>query len=160
MSRAVIRAALAAYIAPPNIAGLNKVYTSQPKIIQGPEFFQPGLTGFASGAVASVFIEREVELRKALGGATSGKKRINYDIAILIQFRSTKPRSEDAMDDYDALIERLKVRIRTDRTLGSPSIFQAGEAELEVISDLPKLSNDETMIFSALRMDIAEFITS
>jgi hypothetical protein len=58
MSRATIRAAMAAWLQPPAVAGINTVYRSLPKIIPGQAFFA-GVTGVNSGCVAMIHVARD-----------------------------------------------------------------------------------------------------
>lgn len=163
MSRASVRAAVANWFAAPAILGLNKVSTSQPKLAYPSEaFFGPN---DPSGAVGFVFIEREEEMRRALGGPHGGTKELIYEVGLVIEFRSTHPLAEDAMDDYDSIIDLIKVRLRSDRTLGG-QVFSAGEGnvlngrDIEVLSDLPQIMDDTTHIWSAVRFHVLDFITS
>lgn len=159
MSRATVRTAIQQYLASPQIPFLTTVFIAQPKIIQPTDIL---VQGTPSGAAGWIHIEREYETRRALGGATSGKKEVNYFIALGLRFRSNRPKAEDAMADYDTLIEGIKTRLRADRTLSSSVIFQAGEAGsgIAVQSDLPHLSTDITVIASAVRFQCSEWINS
>lgn len=161
MSRAEVRSAVANFFAPPAVAGLNTVYRSEPKIIQGQDFFAGAAAGIGTGAVGVVHIERESEQRRALGGATSGKKRIDYDVAMIIRFRSDLVSGTAAMDAYDTMIDGIKTRLRSDRQLNAAgTIFSAGEAgeqggsDIEIISDLPVKEGQVVHIWTACRLPI------
>ena len=160
MGRATVRSAVTDWFAPPNVAGLNAVYTSQPKKIEGSEFF--AAAGAGSGAVAYVYIEDEREIRTHVGGPTSGKKRVDYTVAIVVQFRSTKPKGEDAMADYDALLDAVHSRIRADRTFGSASLLQVGEGSfgVQMSHDLPRKDGETTVIWGAVRFQATEVLTT
>lgn len=136
MSRATIRAAISAWLAPPNVTGINTVYRGFPTVVPGPAFFNAATPGAMSGCVAMVFIAGETETRKAFGGPTSGQKRVDYDVEIHLRYRSVKPPALgsdaglEATDDFDSIVDALKTRIRSDRTAGSGNVWQWGEAEL------------------------------
>lgn len=168
MSRAEVRIAVQNYLKPPAVAGLNTVFRSEPKIVQGQEFFTGAAAGVGYGAVGIIHIEAEREERRSIGGAFSGKKRIDYDVALIVRFRSDLVSAEAAMDAYDALIENIKARLRANgRQLNSPStIFQAGEgdtlggSDIDVISDLPQKEGQVVHIWSAVRFKVIQWITS
>lgn len=134
MSRQTIRGAIADWLAPPNVAGINTVYRGFPSEIPGRAFF--GGPGQLSGCVAIVYIAGEIETRKAMGGPTSGKKRVDYLIEIHLRYRTIRPPANgsdvglDATDEFDNIVEALKARIRSDRTAGSTAVWQWGESDL------------------------------
>jgi hypothetical protein len=169
VSRAEVRAAVATFFAPPNVVGLNKVFQAEPRLVQGQDFFAGVAAGTGYGAVGIVHIESERESRRAFGGATSGKKRIDYEVALIVKYRSDLVATTDinTIGAYDALIENIKTRLRSDRTLGSPTtIFQAGEGDtlggpdIEILSDLPKKEGNIVHIWTAIRFKVVQFITS
>jgi hypothetical protein len=165
ISRAEVRSALATFFSPPAVAGLNKVYRAEPKVIQGQDFFAGAATGVGTGAVGVVHIEKESESRRALGGATSGKKRIDYEVAMILRFRSDLTSGTAAMDAYDTMVENFKVKLRSDRTIGSGVVFSAGEAgeqggpDIEIISDLPVKEGQVVHIWTACRFKVVQWIT-
>lgn len=136
MSRATIRAAVTAWLAPPNVTGINTVYRGFPAEIPGTAYFS-ATPGAMAGCVAIVFIAGEAEVRKAFGGPTSGKKRVDYTVEIHLRYRSVKPPGLgsdvglEATDDFDTIVENLKARIRADRTAGSSAVWQWGESNLD-----------------------------
>lgn len=167
MSRATVRAATVAWFAPPNVAGLYTVYKAQPKLIPNTAYRAGAPAGTASGAIMFPHIEEETEHRIAFGGATSGHKLIEYKLGLVVRFLSVRTKSEDAQDDYDALIEAVKQRIRQDRTWGTSAsanpIFEAGDRGpgIHLISDLPRQNkNGATLIWSALTVSMFEVITA
>lgn len=169
MSRATMRAGVAAFFNTPAIAGLTTVYTSQPKSMS--QFAKND--GDRSGMLAYVFIEAEREHRKAMGGATGGKKRIVYDVGLVCLFRhngvdpsETADGAVQAMDDYDSTVELIKQRLRSDRTLGGVA-FSAGEGaelmqdDIEIVSDLPtQVDGGALTIWSVVRFRTTEWIDS
>jgi hypothetical protein len=148
------------------VAGIGTVHRALPRTTPGTDFGLEANGG--SGAVCWIHIDGERESRRALGGAHSGIKQVDYQVGLVIEFRSVKADAEAAQDDFDTMIEALKERIRSDRqlgTVGSPSpIFLAGEGEqpgqpdLDVISDLPKLSNSEVWIKGVVRVAVTELV--
>lgn len=168
MSRATVRAALETWLAPPNVAWVGSIFGSMPKIIPGPAFTAGLGSGSRSGSVMVIFIEDEHETRTALGGPHGGRKMVTYEVGIVIRFRSSQADSQVAVDDYDALIESLKERIRADRTLGTSGtanpLFQAGEgpgADLSITSDMPRIDKGgSTYVWGALKLTVAEEIVT
>lgn len=156
MSRASLRAAVVTHFT--GVAGLTNLYRSQPKTIPAAAWGTP------SGSVAFPYIESESEKRQSFGGDTGGRKRILYTVGLVVRFRSTSD-GETAMDQFDALIEALKIRLRTDRTLGS-AVFSAGEGDtqgdddIDVISDLPQTEANVIHIWSVMRFQVVEWVTA
>lgn len=165
MSRASVREAVRLWFEPGTVPGLFAVHRAQPKIIGGEDY---GYGAFGSnvdegsGAYAIVHIADERETRIAIGGAHSGMKHITYQVALIVHFKSVNPDAVEAMDDYDALIEKLKLRLRADRNLGQDGkvIWQAGEeaGDIHVQSDLPATDEGATYIWSVLEFNVIEEI--
>lgn len=166
MSRATIRAALAAWLAPPNVAGINTVYRAMPRIIPGQAFFPAIAAGTGMGCVAMINIVAEAEARKAIGGANSGWKRVDYVVEIQLFFRSNKPAALnsdgalEAMDAFDAIVNALKVRIRADRTANSSAVWQWGEAELSGRYGEMKETPQGLEQWAAIRTAVTEWIAT
>lgn len=153
MSRATVRAGVAAWIAPPNVAGVGRVFTSFPKMMFGPDFIPAGAVGQTSGACLVVFISREVETRVALGG----KKRVDYVVELHVFHRSVDPDSTVAMASFDTLVEALKTRLRSDHTLGG-TIWEAGELSLTGEYGEPALNVDVTETWGSLSFSAVEWL--
>lgn len=134
MSRATLRAGIQAWLSS-QVVGINTVYSAQPQLIPASAFYAPGTFGASSGCVAVIDILSETENRIALGGATSGWKRVDYQVGVQLFFRSTAPAplnqdaGQVAMAAFDTIIENLKLRIRADRTAGG-TVWQWGEGSL------------------------------
>lgn len=162
MSRATVRTAIVDYFAPggtPWDTKVGKVFRAHPKQILAAENYAGA--GDASGSVAVVVLEREREVRRALGGATSGKKQVFYTCRLDLFFRSVKPDGDDAMDDYDAVVDAVKAKLRADRNLGSPTVvFQAGEDELSAEHGDPVLSNNVIHVWGTVRFVVSEILTT
>lgn len=166
MSRATIRAAMAAWLAPPAVAGINTVYRGQPKIIPGQAFFA-GVTGVNSGCVAMIHIARDTEKRIAIGGPTSGKKRIDYTVEFRLLYRLVRSASTtggdaglDATDEFDAIVDALKARIRADRTANSAAIWQWGEADLGGTYSPMKETANGVEMWCSISTVVTEWLTT
>lgn len=108
LGRAAIRHAVQQYFSG-QVDGLNTVYRSIPKDLPDGDFFdgQPG--GTQSGAIACIALrEAEEDLE------TFGVKRALYEVALALYMRSWHESAEKAMDDYDALVDAVKARVRQD----------------------------------------------
>lgn len=159
MSRASVRAGIVSFLSTPQIAGLAQVYPSYPGQL-GEQAL--GLSaGNGSGAYAIVDLGDDSEVRIAVGGLTAGIKHVTYKVMIGLFFASFKPALQ-AMADYDTLLDALKARIRSDRTLGG-SVWQAGEGagDLHTAADVPRANAKGGLtIWSALSVDVIEEIVS
>ena len=157
--RAAVRSTLANFIGQPNVQGLNQVFTSFPKRI---DFQVNALPSQLSRAAAVIHIESERENRLAIGGATSGIKRIDYTVVIQIFHHSMERDSQDAMNDFDITIDNIKEKLRSDHTFGDPSsnlIWQGAEPSIDVSYGEP-MSNDgtSTETWASLRFTVTQMI--
>jgi hypothetical protein len=162
MSRSTVRAAVAAFLSPASVPGVMTVYTSLPKRIDATALRPKGNPGLQTGCAATIWIESEREQRTSLGGSVSGKKRIQYVIAYDLFTHSMWTHAEQAMADFDTIVENVKSRIRADRTLGTGGVlFQAGENQLEGSYGEPKvIQGGATEIWGRITFDVSEFITA
>lgn len=161
MSRASVRAQVASYVSSGTITDLNQVLTSFPSVIN----FQTNATpGQMSRAAGVVFIESEQEERLALGGAHSGKKRVDYSVVIQVFHHSLQSQSENAMDDFDATIDDLKDWLRADHNLGDVTgqiVWQAAEPAISVAYGEPARTNGgATETWAGVRFTVTEIITA
>ena len=167
MSRKVVREAVQSWIATAQIQTLNQVFTSFPKRI---DFQVNSFPGQQSRAAAVVFLETEEEQRIAIGGVGAmpvgegfGIKRVDYSIALQIFHHSLQRNAEDAMDDFDKLIDAVKTRLRQGQhTLGETNpnlIWQAAEPSISVQYGEP-LTNEggATETWCAIRFTVTEMI--
>ena len=165
MGRQFIRQTVAAWFQPPSVAALNTVYTAEPRYASGQDFFSAATAGSPSGAIAYPYVESQSERRIALGGW----KQIDYEVALVVRFASNQRRAEDAQDDHDAIVDAVIARFRADRMLGttiaqSPHVFQSSEGDLvdspdlHVLSDLPKQSGQQIVIWSVVRVHVIEMV--
>jgi hypothetical protein len=167
MSRKVVREAVQSWIASAQINTLNQTFTSFPKRI---DFQTNSFPGQNSRAAAVVFIESEDEQRIAIGGVGNmpvgegfGIKRVDYSIALQIFHHSLQRNAQDAMDDFDELIDAVKTRLRQGQhTLGETNpnlIWQAAEPSISVQYGEP-LTNEggATETWCAIRFTVTEMI--
>ena len=79
VGRSQLRSTLYSYLTGANIATLNQVFTSFPKRIN----FQVNATaGQMSRSALVIFIQSERETRLAIGGATNGWKRVDFQVVL------------------------------------------------------------------------------
>ena len=162
MSRTTVRSTVAAFFIPPAVVGLNTVYTSMPKRVNGTDFRSGQPSGTKSGAVGIVHIVGEREERIAIGGATSGKKWVHYTVELQVFCHSIETHSETAMAFFDTVIDNVKTKLRSDRGLNNyPVIFEAGERELTGVYGEPKVLNDgASEIWGAVSFEVSEVLTT
>ena len=171
MSRRVVRENVAKWISEAQITTLNQVFTSFPKRIN---FQVNSFPGQNSRAAAVVFIENEQESRLAIGGVSpmtenfgegKGWKRVDYGVALQIFHHSLQRDAENAMDDFDRLIDAVKDRLRAGQhTLGNENsleIWQAAEGAIDVQYSEP-LTNEggATETWAAIRFTVTQMIES
>ena len=162
MSRKQVRTHVADWIASEQITTLNQVFKSFPKRVN---FQTNAFPGQNSRAVAVVFIENESESRLAIGGAYDGWKRVDYLVALQIFHHSTHRNAEDAMNDFDDLIDTIKERLRSGghrldlADSDGAIIWQAAEPAIDVAYGEP-VTNDggTTETWAAIRFTVTQMI--
>jgi hypothetical protein len=157
--RTGVRATLATFLSTPPIATLNQVFTSFPKRIN----FQVGSTaGQLSRAAVVVFIQSENETRLAIGGATNGWKRVDYSIVLQIFHHSLQRNAEDAMTDFDTLVDNIKTRLRSDHRFGDSTgtlVWQGAEPIINATYGEPAtVAEGATETYAELQFDVTEMI--
>ena len=166
VGRKEARDTIATFIAPPQVDGINQVLTSFPKRIN---FEVNALPSQRNRCVAVVFIESETETRIGLGGYTSagtatGIKKVDYSIAIQLFHHSMENNAEDAMADFDNVIDNLKNRLREDHQFGDPSgvlVWQAAEPVINTSYGEPLSSNGTaTETWAVVRFDVTQMINA
>ena len=159
VGRKEARSVIANFISPPNVDGINQVFTSFPKRIN---FQVNALPSQKSRCAAVIFIESEREERIAVGGATSGWKRVDYQVAIQLFHHSVENSAEDAMDDFDNVVDALKNRIRSDHQFGDVSgtlVWQGAEPRIDTSYGEPSSSDGTaTEIWAQVRFDVTQMI--
>jgi hypothetical protein len=157
--RADLRSTLYAYLMGANISGLNQVFTSFPKRIN---FQTNSLPGQLSRAAVVIFIQGEREKRLAIGGATNGWKQVDFTVVLQVFHHSLQNYAEDAMADFDTLIDSIKNTLRADHRFGDTSgvfVWQGAEPALDVFYGEP-VSTDvgATETFAEIRFDVTQMI--
>ena len=157
--RTGVRATLASFLTTPQIATLNQVFTSFPKRIN----FQVNSTaGQLSRAAVVVFIQSENETRLAIGGATNGWKRVDYSIILQIFHHSLQRNAEDAMTDFDTLVDNIKTRLRSDHRFGDSTgtlVWQGAEPIINATYGEPStVAEGATETYAELQFDVTEMI--
>lgn len=170
MGRTFVRQAVAAWFAPPAVAGLNTVYTAAPRWAPGTDFFSGAPAGTESGAIAFPYVEESQRTRITLQGAPPGGKMAQYTVGLVVRFVSNAPTTQAAQDDHDDMVDAIVVRLESDKRLGTDghaeSIFQAGEGgdsggpDIHVQSDLPKQHGTQVTIWSVVRFVVLEWISA
>jgi hypothetical protein len=160
VGRQQVRSALATYLAPPTIPGINQVFTSFPKRI---DFQVNALPSQQNRCAAVIFIENETETRIANGGVDNGWKRIDYSIALQLFHHSLERNSEDAMADLDIIIDDLKEILRAgSHRLGDTDgvqIWQAAEATIDVTYGEPlSQKGTSTETWATVRFIVTQMI--
>lgn len=151
MSRSTLRQGITAYFDENTLLG--KVYRSFPKIVDPKEYMQLGVP---TGCYAVIHLANEQERRVAFGGATSGEKRVDTSVEIHLFCTSVQPDMQDAMDDFDGIVESVKEWIRKDRTLGG-AVWQAGEDMAGRYSE-PVLNEQTTDIWGVIAFTVTEWL--
>ena len=165
MSRKQVREAVATFITEGNIEDLNQVLTSFPKRIN---FQVNSKAGQQSRAAGVVFITDEVETRISVGGVDSagvshGWKRIDYTIDFQIFHHSMLRLAEDVMDNFDAVVDGVKDRLRQGgHRLGLSDgyiIWQAAEPAISANYGEPATSNGgATETWASIRFTVTQMI--
>ena len=157
--RTGVRSTLYTFLTTPPITTLNQVFTSFPKRIN----YQVGSTaGQLSRAAVVIFIQSESETRLAIGGATSGWKRVDYSVVLQVFQHSLQRNAESAMADFDTLIDNIKTRLRSDHNFGDPTgvlVWQGAEPAINTTYGEPNTTNEgATETFAEIQFDVTEMI--
>ena len=159
VGRVQLRSTLYSYLTGANIGSLNQVFTSFPKRINYQVNAQPGQM---SRAAAVIFIAGERETRLAIGGATNGWKRVDFQVVLQIFHHSLQNNAEDAMSDFDTLIDNIKNVLRADHNFGDTTgtlVWQGAEPSLDTFYGEPSQSqNGATEIWAEIRFTVTQMI--
>lgn len=160
MSRSQVRNAVGNWIAEAGIPNLNQIFVSHPKRIN---FQANAAAGQMTRAAGLVFIADESDSRIANGGAYSGWKRIDYTVQFQVFTHSMHPYTQDAMDDFDAIIDAVKQKLREGgHRLGLEDgdvIWQAAEPSISVIYGEPTTNEGgATEIWAAITFTVTQMI--
>lgn len=116
MSRASVRSAIAAYLQPPAVPGLNVMLETQPKDLAGIEWGS-GAPGENDGAIGVLFIAHQME-QPVVWDGKGGGRQTTYTCEVRVYHRSTDPTAQAAMDSFDAVVDAVCNRLRSDPYLG------------------------------------------
>jgi hypothetical protein len=157
--RADVRATLYTYLKNANISTLNQIFTSFPKRIN----YQVNSTaGQLSRSAVVIFIQNEREKRIAIGGATNGWKQVDFTVVLQIFHHSMQRDAEDAMADFDTLVDNIKATLRADHRFGDTTgnlVWQGAEPAIDTLYGEPVTSdNGATETFAEIRFDVTEMI--
>ena len=129
-SRQAVVNAIASYLGGAGITFLSSsnVFGYPPKVTSEGDFYLEG-PGVQEGAMIFMRLATQRERRIELRGATGGGKMITYSLQMVIFFRSTKKKSQDAASDCDSFLDSLLIAIRASKTAGTNdgTVFQWGE---------------------------------
>ena len=159
VGRVQLRSTLYSYLVGAGIDSLNQVFTSFPKRIN---YQVNALPGQLSRAAAVIFIQSERETRLAIGGATSGWKRVDFTVILQIFHHSVQSNAEDAMADFDTLVDNIKGTLRASHNFGDSSqvnVWQGAEPAIDCLYGEPVTSdNGATETFAEIRFDVTQMI--
>ena len=159
VGRVQLRSTLYSYLTGANIPTLNQIFTSFPKRIN----FQVNATaGQLSRSAAVIFIASERESRLAIGGATGGWKRVDFQVILQVFHHSVQNNAEDAMADFDTFIDNIKNTLRASHNFGDSSqvnVWQGAEPVIECQYGEPSTSDSgATETFAEIRFDVTQMI--
>jgi hypothetical protein len=148
-----------AYGQPATVAGVGTVYVGFNAETDQADMLAGLGAGAKNGALLQVDITHDQEVREAMGGATDGWKRITYRTLIRVFGRSIEEHVEIAVTNFDDVLEAIKARIRTDRTLGS-TVFQAGEGVqgIQTENAVPVINEGVIELYAQLTLNVVEHI--
>jgi hypothetical protein len=160
LTRQEVRTNVGQWVADAAIPHLNQVMTSHPKRIN---FQANSSAGEMTRAAGVVYIRGERESRVALGGASSGWKRVDYDVVFQIFTHSVEANSQDSMDAFDAIVDAVKDRLRVGgHRLGLTDgsvIWQAAEPEISVDYGEPMTNaGGATEIWAGIEFTVTQMI--
>ena len=160
MSRATVRNQVASYLKIGFLPGLNQIFTSFPKRIN---FQVNAMPGMLTRSAVIVFIQNETESRIAIGGAHDGWKRVDYSIILQVYVQSSQRNAEDAMADFDTLIDGIKDWLRADHNFGDPTgniVWQGAEPAITTSYGEPATDSNSgvTDIYAQIQFLVTEMI--
>lgn len=157
--RSQLRSTLYNFIQPPAVDGINQVFTSFPKRIN---FQENALAGEKNRCAAVIFIESETESRIAVGGAFNGWKRVDYTVVIQLFHHSLEREAEDAMANFDIMVDNLKEKLRSDHNFGDPSgvfVWQGAEPAIDTVYGEPiSQRGTSTETWASIRFTVTQMI--
>lgn len=168
MTRAQVRQGIASYFGGPTYDPVYRIWRPTPLAAAGlagvRQFFPKRMSdddytfGYspprAMGGVMIVHVPLETEKRIALGGPTSGIKRLTYSVELWLYHLGQTQHAEDPQADFDGLIEAIVDHIRADRTLGG-TVTEAGEGPngITKTASEPVRNGERTEQYGVIRFD-------
>jgi hypothetical protein len=157
--RTGVRATIYSFLSVQPIPNLNQIFTSFPKRI---DFNVNTTAGSNNRAAAIIFIASENESRIAIGGATNGIKRVDYTIILQIYQHSFARNAEEAMTDFDTLIDAIKTRLRSDHRFGDTNgtlVWQGAEPRITTRYGEPSTAEEGmTETYAEVEFEVTEMI--
>lgn len=162
-ARQLARNAVADWISNGNIDGIDKVFTVWPLRLDFSNY-----SSSVHRCQLVIVIESENEIRIALGGAHSGKKRIDYLVTTEVYHSSTSDDPQAALDNYDVVIDAIKTRLRADRMAGQTDdsiVWQMGEGPFGIqteflVPDNWQVGGQPIEFYGRIRFEVTQWITS
>src|SRR4051812_27610427 len=111
----------------PIVAPIYVVKRGDPKDWSGTSFDLGAAAPVPVAAIARVIVgdNRSREQRIAVGGASSGLKKVMEDVEIRVYIRGNTTHAEDVEDAVMSTVDNMRTRLRADKTCGSGG-FEAG----------------------------------
>lgn len=170
MSRQTVRAQIAAYLTAGigTVEYLTNVYAYPPKTTAAGELIPQTIPGQDSGAVAYLHLTTQSEQRIALGGPTSGRKQVAYNLGIIIFQYGVNVETQVLGEENDKLLDSLVAYIRASRTAGTGgAVFQWGEGtlaggeDIHILASMPvALRQQGAYVFATLETTVLEIDTT
>jgi len=159
VGRSQLRSTLYSYLVGASIPTLNQIFTSFPKRINFQVNTQPGQL---SRSALVIFIQSERETRLAIGGATNGWKRVDFQVVLQVFHHSMQNNAEDAMTDFDTLLDDIKNTLRASHNFGDTTqvnVWQGAEPVIDCLYGEPITSdNGATETWAEIRFDVTQMI--
>jgi hypothetical protein len=159
VGRSQLRSTLYSYLIGASIPTLNQIFTSFPKRINFQVNTRPGQL---SRSALVIFIQSERETRLAIGGATNGWKRVDFQVVLQVFHHSMQNNAEDAMTDFDTLVDSIKNTLRASHNFGDTTqvnVWQGAEPVIDCLYGEPITSdNGATETWAEIRFDVTQMI--
>lgn len=167
MSAATVRSAIATFLQPPAITGLEAVYLDQPWFVTGGAWQLTQNLGW--GAIGWVHLDEESETRVTVP-AISGSKDVTYRVGLVVLYQYLIPSQlpagaqEDVWVTYlDQILDNVKARIRSDPTLGTGqggAVFQGGQGQRDITirRDLPRRDQGKVLSWQVVEFTVDEIV--
>lgn len=144
------------------MANLNTVKASRSKSADESQrlYFAGQALGTRSGAIAVVHITRQREVTTSI--PSSSKRRLEFDVEIEVVMKSRQLTAEAARADFDALIDAVCARVRSDRQLGTndttgTQVWQAAEDRLDVEYDDFRATKEFLEFWALVKFELTQY---